>query len=122
MRKSKELVLEIQYHRIKFWKCLYTLKWTLSAMRLLLRYHSIDFMKMSKKNLNSCISGVETAFTTTLNREIQKREALIRIPMSEVMGTTEDLTVFLLFDASKSIKCNFYTKSTKMIPDTSSFF
>ena len=40
--------------------------------------------------------------------------------MSEVMGTTEDLTVFLLSDASKSTKRDFY--STILVPPPDSPF
>ena len=64
MRKIKKLALEIQHHRIKFWKWLYTLKWTMNAMRLLPRYHSLDVMKMSINILKSCIAGVKTVISS----------------------------------------------------------
>ena len=40
--------------------------------------------------------------------------------MSEVIGTMVVITVFRLFGASESTKRNFYTKSTKLIPNISS--
>ena len=44
--KYSQITWENTHHRIRFWKRLYTLKWTLRTMKLLPRCHSFDFMKI----------------------------------------------------------------------------
>ena len=46
---KRQILPEImnQHRRIKFWRCLHAVKWTLNAMKPLPRSHSIDFVKIS---------------------------------------------------------------------------
>ena len=57
------------HRRILFWKCLYTLKWTLRAMKLLPRSHSLDFMK-NLRNSQKMTSevGLGTPKSSSLKR------------------------------------------------------
>ena len=51
--KYNQITWKIQHHIIKFWKRLYALKWTLSAMKLLMRSHSFDFWRSQHSDRNS---------------------------------------------------------------------